>query len=116
MEINGKIKEIFETKTFGEKGFRKREMVITTDEKYPQDILVEFIQDKCDLLDDFSPNDDVAIAINIRGKEYTKKDGNVGYFNSIQGWKIELSANENAPATPPPPIVDDGEDDGSLPF
>ncbi|MCK4562945.1 MAG: DUF3127 domain-containing protein, partial [Flavobacteriaceae bacterium] len=44
MEVAGKIKKIDETKEFGSNGFRKREMVVTTDEQYPQMIMVEFIQ------------------------------------------------------------------------
>ena len=47
MELSGKIKWIDETKTYGSNGFRKREVVITTEEQYPQHILIEFIQDKC---------------------------------------------------------------------
>ena len=50
MEIQGRIKLIDETKTYGSNGFRKRELVITTEEQYPQHLLVEFIQDKTDLL------------------------------------------------------------------
>ena len=53
MEVAGKIKWFDETKTYGDKGFRKREVVVTTEEQYPQHILVEFVQDKCDLLDTF---------------------------------------------------------------
>ena len=48
MEVQGKIKLIGETKTFGNNGFRKREMVVTTEEQYPQHIMVEFVQDKTD--------------------------------------------------------------------
>ena len=33
MEVTGKIKKIEETKTYGSNGFRKREMVLTTDEQ-----------------------------------------------------------------------------------
>ena len=50
MEVSGKIKWLDETKTYGNNGFRKREVVVTTEEQYPQHILVEFIQDKCDCL------------------------------------------------------------------
>ena len=53
MEVAGKIKWVDETKTYGTNGFRKREVVVTTEEQYPQHILVEFIQDKCDLLNAF---------------------------------------------------------------
>ena len=48
MNISGKIKLIGETKEFGTNGFRKRELVVTTQEQYPQNILVEFVQDKCE--------------------------------------------------------------------
>jgi len=67
MEISGKIKLIDETKTYGAKGFRKREVVIVTNEQYPQSILVEFIQDKCDLLNSYNVGQEVKISINIRG-------------------------------------------------
>ena len=43
MEVQGKIKVIGETATFGSAGFRKRELVITTSEQYPQSILIEFV-------------------------------------------------------------------------
>ena len=66
MEVTGKIKQIDETKTFGNNGFRKREMVLTTDEQYPQMLLIEFVQDKCDLLNNFSEGQDVRININLR--------------------------------------------------
>ena len=42
MNISGKIKLIGETKEYGSNGFRKREIVITTQEQYPQNILIEF--------------------------------------------------------------------------
>ncbi|MCB0375427.1 MAG: DUF3127 domain-containing protein, partial [Sinomicrobium sp.] len=48
MEIQGKIKMIDEVKTYGANGFRKREMVVTTEEQYPQHILVEFVQERCE--------------------------------------------------------------------
>ena len=50
MEVQGKIKLIGETQEFGSNGFRKREVVVTTAEQYPQSIMVEFVQDKTDLL------------------------------------------------------------------
>ena len=67
MELQGKIKLIDETKTFGTNGFRKREMVITTEEQYPQHIMIEFVQDKVDLLNNFQAGQLVKISINIRG-------------------------------------------------
>ena len=91
MELTGKIKVINETQTFGERGFRKRELVLTTKEDYPQDILIEFVQDKVDVLDNFGIGEEVSISINIRGKEWINPDGEARYFNSILGWKISAS-------------------------
>ena len=125
MEIQGKIKKIDETKTYGNNGFRKREVVITTEEQYPQHIMVEFVQDKCDLLNNYSVGQEVKISINIRGREWTNPQGEVKYFNSIQGWRIENLQVEETPAgmPPVPPMdafepadnIDEGDHD-DLPF
>lgn len=89
MELQGKIKLIDETKTYGSNGFRKRELVITTEEQYPQTIMIEFVQDKTDLLNSYKVGQDVKVSINIRGREWTNPQGEIKYFNSIQGWRIE---------------------------
>ena len=123
MEVSGKIKKIDETKTFGSNGFRKREMVVTTDEQYPQMIMVEFIQDKCDLLNNFNVGDDVKISINLRGREWINPEGEAKYFNAIQGWRIEkiqVAGSEVPPVTAadafePATTVSDAEPD-DLPF
>ena len=101
MEITGKIKKIEDTKTFGANGFRKREVVLTTDEQYPQMILIEFVQDKCDLLDNYNVTDEVKVSINIRGREWINPEGEAKYFNSIQGWRIE-KVQSNVPNEMPP--------------
>jgi single-strand DNA-binding protein len=50
-ELSGKIKLLQDPKTF-DSGFTKREMVvIVEDGKYPQEINLEFVQDKVALLD-----------------------------------------------------------------
>ncbi len=105
MEIEGKVKLIGETQTFGSNGFRKRELVVTTDEQYPQHIMVEFVQDKCDLLNSYKVGQDVKVSINLRGREWTNPQGQVKYFNSIQGWRIEnLTQSQTAGMPPVPPM------------
>ena len=104
MEITGKIKKIDETKTFGASGFRKREVVITTDEQYPQMLMVEFVQDKCDLLNSYQVGQEVKISINLRGREWINPEGEAKYFNSIQGWRIEAGQAAAAGAPPVAPL------------
>lgn len=88
MEISGKIKVINPTKEVNDT-FKKRELVVTTLEQYPQHILIEFIQEKCAVLDSYKVGENVTVYINVKGKEYTNKSGEVNYFNQLQGWKIE---------------------------
>ncbi len=103
MEIQGRIKLINETKEYGSNGFKKRELVLTTEEQYPQHVLVEFVQDKTDLLDRFEVGQEVKISINIRGREWVSPQGETKYFNSIQGWRIEAleASEEGVPPIPP---------------
>jgi hypothetical protein len=103
MDISGKLKIVNETKEYGTNGFRKREVVVTTEEQYPQDLMVEFIQDKCDLLNSYQAGQSVKIDINLRGREWESPQGEIKYFNSIQGWRIEKLASEDNSAIPPVP-------------
>ena len=104
MELLGKIKLIGDTKTYGDNGFRKRELVLTTEEQYPQHILIEFIQNNCELLDNYSIGQTVRIGINIRGREWESPDQGIKYFNSIQGWRIE-SLDDQVMDLPPEDIT-----------
>lgn len=121
MQVTGKIKLVGTTQTFGSNGFRKRELVVTTDEQYPQMILIEFIQDKCDILDSYNVGQDVVVSINLRGREWVNPQGETKYFNSIQGWRIEGAAAPAAGSSAAPfettsaPIASDNEPD-DLPF
>ena len=54
MEIVGKIKVIGDTQSVGSSGFRKRELVVTTDEQYVQMISIQFLQDKVDILNNLN--------------------------------------------------------------
>ncbi|WP_353777431.1 DUF3127 domain-containing protein [Winogradskyella sp. 3972H.M.0a.05] len=115
MEIQGRVKVIGETQTFGSNGFRKREIVITTEEQYPQHIMVEFVQDKTDLLNNYQVGQMVKISINLRGREWVNPQGETKYFNSIQGWRIEnLQAEAQPEGMPPVPPADAFEPAGDL--
>ena len=88
MELQGIVKKIGETQTFAS-GFQKAEFVLVTEEPYPQPILIEFLQDKIDLLQTIKEGESVKVGINIRGREWKNPQGEVKYFNSITGWRLE---------------------------
>ena len=90
MNIKGKLIEIFDTIQITET-FKKREFIIQDNKnpEYPEYIKVEVIQDKVSLLDNLNIGDEINVLINIKGRKWEDKEGNIKYFNSIQGWKIE---------------------------
>ena len=95
MEIQGRIKQIFPSQMLGQNGFEKRDLVIITEEQYPQTIIIQFTQQRCDLLNNLQVGQNVKVYINIRGREWTNPQGETKYFNTIEGWKIEVIQTTN---------------------
>ena len=95
MEVTGKIKKILEVQTFSS-GFTKQELILLTQEQYPQTLCIEFLQDKVNLLSNYNEGDEVKISINLRGREWVNPEGVTKYFNSITGWRIEALSNDSA--------------------
>ena len=108
--VIGKIKVLNETQVVSA-SFKKRELVVTTDEQYPQMIMIEFAQDKCDLLNGYKVGDSVDVSVNLRGREWINPQGEAKYFNQIQGWRIQKA--DGAPKIAQAPAEEVGND---LPF
>ena len=115
MNITGKLIEIFDTVQITET-FKKREFIIQDNKnpEYPEYIKVELIQDKVDLLNSLSVGDEINVLINIKGRKWEDKEGNIKYFNSIQGWKIESESGNMNQENEQENINQDSDDD--LPF
>lgn len=84
-ETRGTLKLIGDVQTFGS-GFTKREFVVTTQDKYPQDLKFEIVKDKCSQLDGFSAGQEVLVNFDIRGNEYNGK-----YYVNLSCWKIQAA-------------------------
>ena len=87
MKISGQIIHIGQLEVMTEK-FKKREFVIQTEGKFPQEIQVQVTQDRCDLLNNLKFGDIIDASINIRGRSWTSKEGVKKWFNSIEAWSI----------------------------
>jgi Domain of unknown function (DUF3127) len=95
-ELAGKIKLISDIQSFPS-GFTKREFVVTTaNDKYPQDIKFEIVKEKCALLDEYQPNQEVQVFFDIRGNEYNGK-----YYVSLACWKLQAADGSAAPKSSP---------------
>lgn len=96
-EVEGTLKVIMDTQTFGS-GFTKREFVVTVgDDRYPQDIKMEFVKDKTSLLDKYRPGQRVKIGFDLRGGEHNGR-----YYVNLQAWRIH-------PADGSEPSIEGGE-------
>jgi hypothetical protein len=99
MEVSGRIKMLGAEQQVSA-SFKKRELVVTTEEQYPQHIIIEFTQEKGELLNSFNLGEMVKVSINLGGREWINPQGETKYFNSVRGWRIERLA-ANAPAASP---------------
>jgi hypothetical protein len=73
-EIIGKVYFKSEAELIGANQMKKQILVVETDGQYPQKLPVEFIKDKCDLLNNLQVRQQVKVSVNVRGNEY--KDRN----------------------------------------
>lgn len=96
MQVEGKLHVKFDTQNVSDK-FQKRDFVIEVSDNplYPQYVSFQFTQDKCNLLDKFNKGDKIKLEFNLRGREYTTKEGEIKYFNTLEAWKIDKTEPEN---------------------
>ena len=96
MKVTGKIHNVGALRVVSEK-FKSKDVVILTDEKFPQYISIQFTQDKTELITQEDIGDKVEVSINLRGREWKSPQGEIKYFNTIEGWQINAveSAVEN---------------------
>ena len=95
LSLSGVIVHIGDTQEVGKKGFRKREVVVETQDKYPQKIKMEAIGDMIETLDGFSEGQEVLAYFNLRGNEY---DGR--FYTNLQVWRIEAAVQHEMPLDP----------------
>lgn len=123
VNIIGKVKQV--NRGVGNANYEKTEVIVTTDEQYPQHILIEFGGQKASMPDHLQVGQQVNISVNLRGREWVNPEGVIKYFNSIQGWKISMvqPAHNVAPAPVqqqqpelPKNTAVSNDDDDDLPF
>jgi|TARA_R110000824_G_scaffold68589_1_gene177252 hypothetical protein len=87
--VKGKLKLATEAQTYG--SFTKREFILTTEEKYPQDIKFELYQNDCGNIDTYTVGDALEVSYNLKGNEYKGK-----YYVNLQAWKLEAEGSRQA--------------------
>ncbi|MEM7374172.1 MAG: DUF3127 domain-containing protein [Bacteroidota bacterium] len=123
MTIQGKLHVKFDTQQVSER-FRKREFVIEYVENpmYPQYLLFQLVQDKCELIDAYEVGSMLEVDFNLRGRSWTSPQNETRYFNSLEAWRLSpVQVSQPAADMPPPPppadAIDVTESSGDdLPF
>ncbi|MCP4442158.1 MAG: DUF3127 domain-containing protein [Aureispira sp.] len=116
LEIEGTLHKKFDEQNINAT-FKKREFVVETDEKYPQLIKFELVQERCSLIDEFSTGDKLKVEFNLKGREWNEK-----YFTNLHAWRISKvgpaaeQGGGNFPPAEEPPVSNDEAYLDDLPF
>ena len=120
-KVRGVVHLIEDTKTYGQKGFRKRLVVLEQDNgRFTNYVPVDFIQDGCDTVDDMNVGDEVEITYRLSGRKW-QKDANseVKFFLNAEASSFKiLDAGAAAPDTTSAndALAEAADDDDEVPF
>ena len=80
--VSGVVHLIEETKTYGNKGFRKRLVVLEQDNgSFTNYVPVEFVRDLCDTVDDINQGDEIEVSYRLNGRRWQRDESSeVKYF------------------------------------
>ena len=94
IQVSGRLHAIFETKQVTDR-FQKREFVLELSDKsqYAQFVLFQLTGDRVVAVDAFKAGDQVRVDFSLRGREWTSKQGEVKYFNSLDVWSVEAEGS-----------------------
>jgi hypothetical protein len=104
--VRGTVHLIEETKTFGQKGFRKRLVVLEQDKgKFINYIPLEFVQDGCDSVDELNVGDEIDVPFRLSGRKWQRDPSSeVKFFLSAEatGFKVLRPGGKFDDHGPPP--------------
>lgn len=91
IEITGIVLKVGQTEQKTD-SFKSRQLIVKTDteSQYPQELSIEFNQAKAEILDVVEEGSEVKVSVNLSGRKWTDKNGVDKWFNSLNGWKLEV--------------------------
>ena len=121
--VRGFVHVVEETKTYGQKGFRKRLVVLEQDTgRFTSYIPVEFLRDNCESADDLNVGDEVEISYQLSGRKWQRDpQSEVKYFLTAEALSFKKlgSGGDAAAATPESPndaFAESNYDENDIPF
>lgn len=122
-KVRGIVHVVEETKTYGQKGFRKRLVVLEQDNgRFKNYIPVEFIKDNCQLADDLNVGDDVEISYQLSGRKWQRDpNSEVKYFLTAEALSFKVvsgsgSGSSGGGESPNDAFAESSYDENDIPF
>ena len=91
-KVTGVVHLVEETKTYGQKGFRKRLVVLEQNNgRFTNYIPLEFLKDNCEAADDLSVGKEVEVSYRLSGRKWQKDPSSeVKYFLSAEAMSFKI--------------------------
>ena len=119
-KLRGVVHQIDETKTYGQKGFRKRQVVLEQDnERFTNYIPMEFIQDGCDTVDGLKVGDDIEVTYRLSGRKWQKDaQSEVKFFVNVEATSFRVLDQKSgtSPGTANDDFDEAASDEDDVPF
>lgn len=113
--VTGTVHLIEPTKTYGQKGFRKRLVVLEQPNgRFTNYLPMEFVQDSCDTVDELNVGDRVRITYRLSGRKWQRDEhSEVKFFLSAEAQGFEVLGSEESSTTDdgPPPFDPSNEEE-----
>lgn len=99
--VSGKVIVVEETKTYGQKGFRKRLVVLEQDKgRFSNYVPVEFTNDNCDKADGISVGDEIEVTYRLNGRKWQKDpSAEVKYFVNVEAISFAIQGGGSSAKT-----------------
>ena len=119
-KVRGKVHAIEDTKSYGQKGFRKRVVVLEQDgERFTNYIPLEFTHEACDMVDDLEVGDELEVDYRLSGRKWQRDaQSEVKYFLNAEATSFKVlgsNATSNADS-PNAALAEAAYDDDDVPF
>ena len=113
--VSGKVIVVEDTKTYGQKGFRKRLVVLEQDKgRFSNYVPIEFTNDNCDKVDGISLGDEIEVTYRLNGRKWQKDpSAEVKFFVNVEAIKFAIQGGAGNSQTAADPAASKNLDEAN---